>query len=308
MIHCNACGRENAASFNYCLDCGGELRPAAPTIHAPAAPIPVGATPGPGNAFLPERKCPACATAAPASFAFCGSCGVRLDAETPTRSGTMFMHAVPLAKSRARLVSIQPDGTEGEGFPIDETEVVVGSGPGAIRFAEDPYVSPRHCRFSWVRNQLQVEDLGAANGVFRKVRGELVLQAGDHLRLGRQLLRLEPMAGAARARADGTKIWGSPDPGYQARLLQLLQGGGIGEVFPLKGGDNLLGREQGDVTFPTDRFVSGRHAVVTVGVDGFRLRDLGSSNGTFVRLTRPAPLEAGDFLLVGNQLLRVDLR
>jgi pSer/pThr/pTyr-binding forkhead associated (FHA) protein len=308
MIHCNACGKQNAASFNYCLDCGGELRPGVPTLNAPIAPIAVGKTPGPG-AEQNDRRCPTCRTPAPASFVFCGSCGTRLDAEnSASRSGTMFMHAVAIGSPKARLVTILPDGTEGEGFAIDQAEVLVGASQAEIHFQDDPYISQRHGRFSWHGEQLLVEDLGSLNGIYRKVRGEHALQPGDSLRLGRQLLRLEPMAPAGRTRADGTKIWGSPDPGYQARLLQMLQGGGIGEVYPLKGGDNLLAREQGDVTFPTDRFVSGRHAVIQVAGDTFRLRDLGSSNGTFVRINRPTPLEAGDFLLIGNQLLRVDLR
>jgi len=307
MILCNACGKQNAASFNYCLDCGSELRPTAPSVNAPTGPVAVGRTPGPGAA-PGERRCPNCNASAPAPFVFCGSCGMRLDVQGAGGTGTMFMHAVPLATQRARLVTILPDGTEGAVFPIDQGEAIAGSAEGAIRFADDPYVSPRHCRFVWKGGSLIVEDLGSLNGVFRKVRGETMLQHGAHLRLGRQLLRLEPMLPTGRDPDDGTRVWGSPDPGYRARLLQLLQGGGIGEVFPLRAGDNLLGREQGDVTFPTDRFVSGRHAVIHVADDGIRLRDLGSSNGTFLRITGPATLEGGDFLLVGNQLLRVDLR
>mgnify|MGYP001301197334 CR=1 FL=1 len=301
MIRCESCGRQNAASFNYCLDCGEALRPGVP--NAPRAPVPVGRTPGPTAA---ERTCPSCGKPSPASFVWCASCGSRLD-EKPVRGGTMFLHAVPLATPRARIVSIRADGSEGDAFPVGDAPVVVGTA-GDVRIEDDPFVSARHCSFAWMDGELRVEDLGSLNGVFRKVRGEVQLQPGDHLRLGRQLLRLEPMVPAGRTRADGTRLWGSPDPGYQARLLQILQGGGIGEVYPLQAGDNLLGREQGDVTFPTDRFVSGRHAVIEVDGESYRLRDLGSSNGTFVRLNRPTALAAGDFLLVGNQLLRVELR
>ncbi|MEN9799967.1 MAG: hypothetical protein RL653_3664, partial [Pseudomonadota bacterium] len=35
-------------------------------------------------------------------------------------------------------------------------------------------------------------------------------------------------------------------------------------------------------------------------------RDLGSSNGTFVRLAGPVLVDGGDQLLVGRQLLRVE--
>jgi len=37
------------------------------------------------------------------------------------------------------------------------------------------------------------------------------------------------------------------------------------------------------------------------------LRDLGSSNGTYVRLRREIPLTDGDFLLLGQQLFLLRL-
>ena len=46
--------------------------------------------------------------------------------------------------------------------------------------------------------------------------------------------------------APGTP-WGSADPGYRARLIQLLEGGGTGEVIPLRAGANAIGRETGEV-------------------------------------------------------------
>src|SRR4051812_47241670 len=82
----------------------------------------------------------------------------------------------------------------------------------------------------------------------------------------------------------GAIPWGSPDPGYRFRLIQLLEGGLRGAAFPLKEGDNALGREVGDITFPNDGFVSGRHALLTVRDTRLVIRDFGSSNGTFVRL------------------------
>jgi pSer/pThr/pTyr-binding forkhead associated (FHA) protein len=69
---------------------------------------------------------------------------------------------------------------------------------------------------------------------------------------------------------------------------------------------NVLGRDIGDVSFPTDRSVSARHARITVEEDRAVLEDLGSSNGTFVRLGGPATVRAGDQLLVGGQLLCIE--
>jgi len=38
------------------------------------------------------------------------------------------------------------------------------------------------------------------------------------------------------------------------------------------------------------------------------VRDLGSSNGTFLRLTAPAFVDNGDQFLIGRQLVRVELQ
>src|SRR5207245_6781875 len=103
------------------------------------------------------------------------------------------------------------------------------------------------------------------------------------------------------------RMWGSPDPGYRARLIQLLEGGRRGDAFPLHDGENLIGRESGDIAFPGDGFVSGRHAIVAVRGERVTVRDVGSSNGTFLRLAAPTPLENNDQLLIGRQLLRVEI-
>ncbi len=102
--------------------------------------------------------------------------------------------------------------------------------------------------------------------------------------------------------------WGSPDPGYRFRLIQILEGGLRGGAFPLKDGDNLLGREIGDITFPTDGFVSGRHALLTVRQDrlvmrGRRLveRHLRAAE----RAVRSS--SSGDQFLIGRPLVRVDV-
>ncbi|MGC3997290.1 MAG: FHA domain-containing protein [Anaeromyxobacter sp.] len=85
-----------------------------------------------------------------------------------------------------------------------------------------------------------------------------------------------------------------------------MEGGGAGEVHPLRDGPNAVGRENGDVTFPGDRYVSGRHARIDVSGGTALLTDVGSSNGTFVRLDGPATLASGDQVLIGAQLLQLE--
>ncbi len=302
MILCSHCGKENSAAGRYCRACGGDLLASSgprrvATARSPSPPL--------GYASTPGSPCPSCRAMVPEGFAFCGSCGAQAD----PGSRTMVFHSNgPKGAPRARLVGIEADGSDGAVWPIDDAEAFAGRTAGPVVLADDEYVSPRHCRFFFQGSRFHVQDLESTNGVYRRVRGAAALQPGDQLRLGRQLLRIEPMEPAPPLGVEGTRVWGSPDPGYRARLIQILEGGGQGEVFPLAAGDNLIGREQGNVTFPGDRFVSGRHAVISVASEGVRIRDLGSSNGTFVKLNQPTALDPGDALLLGGRLLRVELR
>ncbi|AKF82137.1 hypothetical protein MFU01_65700 [Myxococcus fulvus] len=178
---------------------------------------------------------------------------------------------------------------------------------GDIPLPDDPFIMPVQMRFFFSGARLAVEDVGGANGVFVRLRQERELSPGGELRLGRQRLVLEPIPTATPG-PGGTQVWGSPDPGYRLRLIQLLEGGLKGAAYPLREGDNLLGREQGDLTFPTDGFVSGRHAVLQVRQDRLTVRDVGSSNGTFMRLAGPTFVDNGDHYLIGRQLLRVEIQ
>jgi pSer/pThr/pTyr-binding forkhead associated (FHA) protein len=189
---------------------------------------------------------------------------------------------------------------------VDRDDALCGRTEGDLLLPDDPTVSPRHARFTVASGILRVEDLGSVNGTFLRLREPRRLALGDELRVGRQLLRLEPLPRPAHADDGGARPWGTKDPGARFRLSQLLEGGGLGEIFPLREGENLLGREAGEVTFPGDRYVSARHARIEVEGAAVTLADAGSSNGTYVKIGGATELSIGDQLLVGAQLLRVE--
>ncbi len=66
--------------------------------------------------------------------------------------------------------------------------------------------------------------------------------------------------------------------------------------------------DQCDITLPDDEFISRRHARVCCDDGLMFLEDLGSSNGTFLRVRRPISLEVGDEILVGKTVLRLERR
>ena len=201
---------------------------------------------------------------------------------------------------------VRSDGAPGPVLSVDRDEAVCGRTQGDLLLPDDPTVSPRHARFTLSGGVLRVQDLGSVNGTFVRLREPRRLSVGDELRVGRQLLRLEPLPRPPPADDHGARPWGTKDLGCRFRLSQLLEGGGLGEIFPLKDGENLLGREAGEVTFPGDRYVSARHARIAVDGRDVTLADAGSSNGTYVKIAGPTELAIGDQLLVGAQLLRVE--
>jgi pSer/pThr/pTyr-binding forkhead associated (FHA) protein len=282
---CPRCSRENDATLASCPGCGEALRPRATAATA---------CPGCGAALLPE-------------FRFCGICGrpVAPAAGAPSAPGRP--SAPPLRGAPAlRVTRTRSDGATGESHPVED-ELLCGRSEGALRLAEDPTVSPRHARFSRSGETLGVEDLGTMNGTFVRLREPRRISLGEEFRVGRQLLRLEALAPRPELAGDaGGRAWGTPDPGFRLRVAQLLEDGGTGDVFPLGEGESLVGREAGELTFPTDRYVSARHARLEVRGGAVTLADAGSSNGTFVRVLGRVELSPGDQLLVGRQLLRID--
>jgi pSer/pThr/pTyr-binding forkhead associated (FHA) protein len=210
------------------------------------------------------------------------------------------------ARPRARISAIARDGSRAAEFLLSQDETRVGSAVAddQIKLDRDPFIAPLHALFRFQGDQLVVLDTGTANGVFLFLK-ERKLNPGDELRIGRQRLRVEWMPQAPSPRA-AQPLWGSPNPGYTARAVQLFEGGGEGDVFPLRTGENLIGRLSGEVSFPQDGYVSSRHATITVHGHDISVRDLGSANGTFVRVGGSATLANGDLLLMGEQILRVD--
>ncbi len=98
--------------------------------------------------------------------------------------------------------------------------------------------------------------------------------------------------------------------------LTLIRGPGMGRVFPLAVGKRsyVLGRESAADIYVDDHTVSRSHARFDVrqveGIDTVvRVRDLGSTNGTWVNGERiqEAVVSPGDKIHVGEVILRFDL-
>lgn len=71
--------------------------------------------------------------------------------------------------------------------------------------------------------------------------------------------------------------------------------------------DLTIGKGQDcDVRIDRDEYVSRKHARVYHSDEMIFLEDMGSSNGTFLRVRRPIILEPGDEILVGASVLQLE--
>lgn len=212
------------------------------------------------------------------------------------------------------LFSVKRDGTDGEQFPLSGEWVEVGrSAPGAFDLAfDDRHLAQRHARFEQVSpNGCRVVPIDLLNGVYRRIRAAHAIPSGTQLLIGREVLRYEAVEEDERDVAPiirhGVALFGSPARKPWGRLVQLLANGSWRDVRHLAGGEMVLGREEGDIVFRDDEFLSRRHAVLRWQNNQCVLDDLKSSNGTFIRLRGPQPLEHGDVLRMGDQMFRIEL-
>jgi pSer/pThr/pTyr-binding forkhead associated (FHA) protein len=88
------------------------------------------------------------------------------------------------------------------------------------------------------------------------------------------------------------------------RLSLLAEDGDVLQEIPLERGEIVVGRGHGDVQFDDDDTVSPEHAVLTWKDNALHVRDLGSSNGSWLYILAPQALTDGDVLLIGSQVIR----
>ena len=99
----------------------------------------------------------------------------------------------------------------------------------------------------------------------------------------------------------------SPSPVSEFRLVELVDGGLPGRAYTSPNNEIAVGRDGCDMTYAGDPHLSQRHFKVSLGSVGPIVTDLGSSNGTFIRIKEPMRLRHADYVFIGQQLLRVEI-
>jgi pSer/pThr/pTyr-binding forkhead associated (FHA) protein len=338
MQFCRTCGSDIVALARAAAQAPAVTAPVPPPMpHAQgsaphahgAAPLPSLAPPyapgaqafaQPPRAPLPAHgsACPGCGAGTEPGTRFCKFCG------TPIESGAASAPLAPLAplapaavaatqQLRGQVVVIQRDGSEGRAYPLEGPQTDVGSREGDILLPEDPYLSPRHARIERRSDAFVLVDLGSTNGVYLRLREPVELTDGTMFLIGQQVLRFQVLPEAERrvgpAKQQGVMLFGTPEMPRLARIAQYTTEGLERDVYYLYRDETVFGREQADIVFPEDPFVSRRHAAITMDRERMRfaLRDLGSSNGTSIRCYGERPLAHGDQFRLGRHLFRFDL-
>ena len=88
--------------------------------------------------------------------------------------------------------------------------------------------------------------------------------------------------------------------------LVVLEGSAAGSEYLLTSASYVIGRSSGADVCLLDDSASGNHAAIELGGTGFKIRDMGSTNGTFVNGSRveSADLKHGDKITVGAHTLQ----
>jgi pSer/pThr/pTyr-binding forkhead associated (FHA) protein len=130
-----------------------------------------------------------------------------------------------------------------------------------------------------------------------------------------------PPPNATSAASAASAFGPQPAPAAgRPRLVLLARDGGEGPSFAV-GEVSDIGRSEGSIVLAEDRYVSPRHARIALREGSYFLRDLGSTNGVFLRipfvaggasgseegLNSEQPLGDQELFLVGQQVLRFEV-
>ena len=199
----------------------------------------------------------------------------------------------------ARLIIKSEDGERT--VELESQEITsLGRDPGNTVALEDARgASRRHCQITPVRRAgqpaFELNDLGATNKT--RVNGKpvdrAVLNSGDVIQIGSAELTFEDPEEEERLRSAGRQ---------GVCYLEWVTGGTKGEKAMLDQTRVSLGRRDSNTIPLKDRMSSGHHCEITKDLNGYTIRDLGSTNGTLVNgePTSEAPLTHGARIRIGN--------
>ncbi len=297
---CALCQTVNVAGTQLCIACGSSFAASPPSVEtageedldsaARQATVIEGAVPGGGVA---KRAAAVVATAAEAARP-----------QSPPETEHDPVGAPTTTKFTARL--LLPDGDR-RSLELTDATQLLGSGLDDLGVTGDPRIGSGEATLTVEDGDLYLTPKPDARGIYRRLRGEETLSPGDVVLMGDIAARYEPLEPLAPI-DDGQQVLGGGANSPVGRLVFLRRDGTDGPVHDLPAGKTIIGRTDGHLNFPHDGRLSRRHARFFGSERGVTIEDLGSRNGTYLRLWRRERLDIGDALRVGSAGLQVKSR
>ncbi|RMG26588.1 MAG: FHA domain-containing protein [Armatimonadetes bacterium] len=241
--------------------------------------------------------------------------------------------------SRKAWVRLEVGRNEGKEWIVDAPRTFLGRSETAhIPLFGDPNIAPMHACIERRGDSYLLLDAGTPIGI--GVNGVRVQQAvlnhGDVIQIGSYNLRFllkNPRAAAAAPQASAPATPATPthptaptlptQPAPQSEptvairastpqalsyVLVAVDGPAAGQRFALSSPEVLAGRESNQISLAGDAAASRRHALFVVGPQGVSVRDLNSTNGTFVNgaPVQEMRLRPGDTIRIGSTTFRLE--
>lgn len=311
MSDCPRCGARNNANLDACRLCGtflgieSRIDPSVERIdtNSPTVVVPAvqGAPPsGKGTETITSAEaepesvaCPACRTTNEVGWAFCQHCGQRL----PSREASA-REVPPTADRKApqELITVVVEAEQlnqvSRASQMNQDEQ---QGPPQVASPSGQPAAPS-------QSSAPTEESRAPSPAERAGGGVYCQQCGRQNSFSSAYCS---GCGGALTVAE-TVAMASVSAPPQGRLRLIMEGGQEGDLFELKE-ETVVGRTIGDIAFPHDGFMSGRHARIIRRGSSFILKDEGSRNGTFVKIRGEVELKPGDVILIGKQLFKFEI-
>lgn len=326
-VVCPSCDHLNPPAARDCEQCHqatGFGAPAPTRAAAPAAPKPAGGSTArdvpPGmRARVPGATPPRGVTpAAPPIAARPASPGPSPVAELPRKAPAAPIplaapaaeptkKAAPPAAARFGLV-VLAGSARGQRYKLPaQGPAAIGRTQGLVLFPDDPCISPQHATLFVREGRLFVRDEGGTSGVFVGISGQEQLAPGALFACGQRAFRYAGPLAPGVAPSGQPITYGAPLPPAH-RVEEMLMGGRPGRAALITTASFAIGRAQCEWAFPGDEQLAPRHCELVPNAAGAMLRDVSDGLGTFVRLAPQGerPLQPGDRLLVGQQVLQIE--
>jgi pSer/pThr/pTyr-binding forkhead associated (FHA) protein/ferredoxin len=229
--------------------------------------------------------------AKPAAGAFAGVKTSIVESDGPPKES--FAAARAPDEHQAYLIRVITGNVEAEEFQVVKNGLTtIGRKDCDLNFPEDLLLSGRHASITDGPEGCFLRDDGSTNGVFLKLKEAQPSEAahGQIIRLGQQLLLFEM------------------ENGSQA-FIHIDQTGKPVNRYELAAKTIVLGRQALDINLdPEDLTLSRRHLSITLKERRIWIKDLGSANGSYLKVKNMAPLMPGDQFRVGQQIFKFSLR